>query len=182
MLGLWTDNSLFGRKVLRKWERRFILSLEYGVKAVYGGLIGLTTKATYGVQDDRIQMVVTGRPGDTATFEAPLDVVREIDQHHTLVSTPRYDAFRDAMLALAADPGQLEIREIAGNDEIFLTGVAPAEWQYRGQSGEVSFSLPLPTDRRRKRVAMRARVSALLPLLAELQAEGLMTVDHIYDY
>ena len=35
------------------------------VKAVYGGLIGLTTKATYGAQDDRVQMMVipSPRPG-----------------------------------------------------------------------------------------------------------------------
>jgi hypothetical protein len=182
LLGLWTDNSLFGRHVLRKWERRFILSLEYGVKALYGGLIGLTTKATYGVQDDRIQMVVTGWPDDTTAVDARISVVRQVDRHHTLVSTPRYDAFRDAMLAVATEPGELEIREIAGNDEIFLTGVAPAAWEYRGHNAEVSFSLPLPTDRSRKRIAMRVRVPALLPLLAELRAEGLMTVDHIYDY
>ena len=32
------------------------------VKAVYGGLIGLTTKATYGAQDDRVQMMVIPSP------------------------------------------------------------------------------------------------------------------------
>ena len=36
---LWTDVPRTGPEMVRKWERRFALSLEYGVEAGYGALI-----------------------------------------------------------------------------------------------------------------------------------------------
>jgi hypothetical protein len=99
-----------------------------------------------------------------------------------LLSTPRYDEFRDAMLALARRGGPVRLAEIAGNDEIFLTGVAGAGWALPDARGELVYALPLATDPARKRVAIRVAVRDLLPLLATLRADRGVLVDHIYDY
>src|SRR5262249_37048645 len=56
--GLWTQ-PWWGPHLIRKWERRFFLTMEYGVKAAYGELIGLGTAAAYEPEDDRMQMVFT---------------------------------------------------------------------------------------------------------------------------
>jgi hypothetical protein len=54
--GLWSETSLWGPNVIRKWERKFVLSAEYGFKALYGLLIGGGSQATYGAE--RLEILV----------------------------------------------------------------------------------------------------------------------------
>jgi hypothetical protein len=105
-----------------------------------------------------------------------------VDSVHTLVAAPRYDKFRDAIRQLAASNDRVRIEEIAGNREIFLTGVGPVAWQYSGPTGRDVFEIALPTDVSRKRVAIRVPVSELLAVVKRLDTEGQLVVDHIYDY
>ena len=180
--GVWADLPLWGDHPIRKWERKLFLTLEYGVKAVYATVIERATRAAYTPQEDRMQMIVAGWADSLAAREPRLKLVARLDSVHALASTPRYDAFRDVMLGLAASGAPLRLVEIAGNDDILLTGVAPAAWRHAGPAGQVVYALPLPSDASRKRVAMRVPVPELLPTLAALGAEGQLAVDHIYDY
>jgi len=50
--GLWTETKLWGPHVVRKWERKAWLSLDYGIEGVYCGLIKLASHAVYGLEDD----------------------------------------------------------------------------------------------------------------------------------
>ena len=179
---LWTAVPWWGEHPIRKWERKVFLSAEYGIKAMYAGLIEAATRAAYTPEDDRMQMVVTGWNDTVAARDSGLVALAPLDSLHTLAASPRYDGFRDILLSLARAPGSLRISEIAGNDEICLTGVAPAAWQYGGSIGTAEYALPLPTDPSRKRAVLRFPVRGLLPALAGLEAEGRLAVDHIYDY
>ena len=180
--GLWADLPAWGANPVRKWERKFFLSLEYGIKAVYASVIGMGTAAAYGTEDDRMQLVATGW-NDSLAAAYPAIVQRaKLDSQHVLLAAPRYDVFRDLMLGLARANSPLRLTEIAGNDDILITGVAPAAWKSPTTSGQVVYSLPLPTDASRHRFAMRVRVPDLLGTLAAIQAENVLTVDHIYDY
>jgi hypothetical protein len=180
--GLWSEVPFSREHAVRKVERRAFLSAEYGIKAVYANLIEAATHAAYGYADERIRMVVTGWSDDPAAHDTRIKAVERLDTVHTLVEVPRYDVFRDVILGLAATGEPLQIQEIAGNDEIFLTGIAPARWVYHGAPATVVYALPLPTDASRKRIAMRVPVGHLLPLVQSLEADGTVTVDHIYDY
>jgi hypothetical protein len=179
---LWREVPLWGEHPIRKWERKVFLSVEYGVKAAYAGLIEAATRAAYAPEDDRMQLVVTGWSDTLARREPNLVAIARLDSLHTLVATPRYDGFRDVLLRLAQSPGSLRITEVAGNDEILVSGVAPARWTYSGSAGAVDYALPLPTDSTRKRVALRLPVRGLLPVLDSLASEGRLAIDHIYDY
>ncbi|HEY9229888.1 MAG TPA: FAD-binding oxidoreductase [Gemmatimonadaceae bacterium] len=179
---LWTDIPLWGAKPIRKWERRVFLSLEYGIKALYAAAITLGTHAAYAPQDDKMQMIVTGWSDSAAARHRAVKPLARLDSVHTLVALPRYDDFRDAIRGLAASNEGVRVSEIAGNREIFLTGVAPAAWHYDNTAGRVVYELPLPTDPTRKRIAMRVPVGELLAVLHRVDAERLLTVDHIYDY
>jgi len=179
---LWSELPLWGKYPVRKWERKLILSVEYGIKAAYATLIEKATRAGYTPQDEQIRMVVTlGRDSLPGSF-SQVERLAAMDSVNTLVASPRYDVFRDLLLDLARSRSAVRIKEIAGNGEIFLTGVAPASWQYAGTDAVVAYALPLPTDPTKKRVAVRAPVRQLLPFLATVEAEGNLTVDHIYDY
>lgn len=182
LLGLWRETPPWGPHAIRKWERRFILTLEYGVKAGYGWLIKVATGAAYEPEDDRMQMVVANWRMGNLTPDNRIVVIEALDQTHMLVATPRYDSFRDTLLEVARKNARLEILEIAGNREILLTGLAPSEWQYGGSRGRVMYSLPVPTDGSRKRIAMRIPNAELIEVLRELQREANLVIDHIYDY
>jgi len=179
---LWTGVPLWGPKIIRKWERRFFLTAEYGFKAVYATAIERATHATYASEDDRIQMIVGGWNEATTVQHPTVVQLAKLDSVHTLVSVPRYDKFRDAIRQISVANDGVRISEIAGNREILLTGVAPMAWHYADFFGRVDYEMPLPTDPSRKRLTVRVPVSELPGVLHRLDAGGQMAVDHIYDY
>ena len=61
---LWTEVPLTGPHLLRKWERRLLLTTEYGVKAAYAGVIAWATGTAYEPETLRIGVVAYG---DTAS-------------------------------------------------------------------------------------------------------------------
>jgi len=179
---LWTDTPLWGPGVMRKWERKLILSVEYGIKSFYAAVIQAGTGAVYDPEDDKMQMVIAGPAGTGAIADPRFRIVEQLDETHALATTPRYDALRDVMFSIANSGAQLEIREMAGNTDILVTGIAPGKWQYSGQRGLVLYSLPLPTDDAKKRVAMRVPTRDLIGLLRETRSRDGLVIDHIYDY
>lgn len=168
---LWTGLPLWGPHPFRKWERKFFLSAEYGVKALYGKAIEMASRVAYAPEVETRYVLTRGlAPGTTA-----------LDPRHGLVALPRYDTFRDTLLAWSARDTLPVLQEIAGNDQIFLTGVAPAQWNWQGARGWGVNAMPLPTDPGRKRITASVPVPDLLPTLRALSENGIV-VDHIYDY
>ncbi len=180
--GLWTNVPWWGDHVIRKWERKIILSLEYAFKAGYASLIEAGTKAAYVPEDDKIQMLVTGWANELDRDYPEVINLEHIDDRITLIAMPRYDVFRDTVKNLATSNASLQILEIAGNDEIFLTGVAPKNWKYSGSLGRMVTAIPLPADHTQKRVTFRVPVKQLLPFLQRLKTMDKLEIDHIYDY
>lgn len=182
LAGVWTEVPLWGPHPIRKWERKLFLTVEYGFKALYAALIGVGTRTAYTPQAGRIAMVMAGWRADSSGGDTALVTVAQAAPAHSVVSAPRYDGFRHALTNLAVSGSPARITEIAGNDDILLTGVAPRRWQWGMPGAHILYALPLPTDAARKRIVMRVRVRQLLPLLAALAAQRGLAVDHIYDY
>ena len=51
---LWATNDLFGPHFIRKCERKFFLSLEYGIKTPYAAIIRGASHSVYGVADTEV--------------------------------------------------------------------------------------------------------------------------------
>lgn len=180
--GLWRDVPWGGPHLFRKWERRVFLTLEYSVKAAYAGLIGFGTKTAYTPQAERMSMVMTGWTDSVASDQ--LRKERDVTAAHTLVSTPRYDGFRRVVEELARSHPEVRITEVAGNDDMIVTGVAPGDWQQRLPGVEPLYAMRLPSDSTRKRVVLRVRVPMLVRFTAAVLSgnAGGLTIDHMYDY
>ncbi len=176
--GLWRETDLWGPHMIRKWERKIILSIEYGVKAVYGKLIGWGTGAAYAPEDLDIALMIEWAP-DSIFADSRVRKISESGAGAYTVIIPRYEEFTHIVPELARRGVQFV--RIAGNDEIFLTlhardGLAPAE-----SYADIVFTMPVIGTNAIKRFGIKMSVTRLHEALADIEARG-MTLEHIYDY
>ncbi len=173
---LWGSTPLFGNHFLRKVERRYILTSELLVKAVYGKLIGLGTQTVYDEALPVTAVLVDSLPANT---NVPVMVKRFADSS-VLVNLPRYDKFNAAVNALAKSGARF--REVAGNNSaILLTVLVPAGTNPAFGNAQVVFTQPVASSPATKRVAIATPVANLHTLLLELDKAG-MPIEHVFDY
>ena len=177
--GMWTEIDFTSADVFRRIERRVALTAGYAARGAYGWLIGVATKLSYGSEEQGTVAVMDTLPAALLAQSPGVRVLEPLDEATQAVVIPRYAAFTDAVLGLARNGAV--IREIAGNDEILVTVIAPRGWTSQSLNAVVLFSLPVLTDLARHRVALWVRVAALHDVVRSLDGSG-ATIEHIYDY
>jgi hypothetical protein len=175
---LWRDTPLTGPHLLRKIERRFALSIEYGVKAGYGFVIGKASGATYGAEEQRIHARIDQAPASVFSDPAVKQVTRLGDNDY-VVTLPRYEAFTKSALGLLKRGARFV--DIAGNDEILVTALARRGISTTIPDVRVIAAQPVLTDPTMQRLAFSVRVAALREVVGHLERER-ATVEHLYDY
>src|SRR5882724_23133 len=117
---LWTQTSFSGPHLFRKLERRYALTTEYLVKAVYGKIIEKATHTAYEKPILTTSVVVGPWP---ACERVPPDVavVSQPKEGEALLSLPRYQDFMTPAMALAICGA--DFKEIAGNRSVILVSV-----------------------------------------------------------
>ncbi len=175
---LWATNDFFGPHFLRKCERKFFLSLEYGVKTPYAALIGWASHSAYGVADTEVYASVRNL-GEATLARPGIRRVHDLGGGRAIITVPHYQGFTDIAPLLARDG--LEFDEIAGNDEIMLTLIAPAAWTYDLGAGRPLFTMNLLTGAASKRVAVQVPTRALGRVLRAMDAKNLR-LEHLFDY
>ncbi|HYN06862.1 MAG TPA: hypothetical protein VES67_05695 [Vicinamibacterales bacterium] len=178
LAGLWKQTPAFGPHFVRKWERRFVLTAEYGSKAIYGWVIGTASGAAYGAEDLQIHAWIENVP--PAVFaDTRVQSVARVGETGHVVRMPRYEAFTTIALALHAQG--VRFVNIAGNDEILVTAIGPAGRATDVSPARLASRMPLPTDRSRERLALRVPVASLHEVITRLLAAG-VAIEHLYDY
>jgi hypothetical protein len=181
--GLWRETSFFGPDLLRKWERKYALTTEYGIKAAYGWLIKKATKASYDEALPVTAVIVDRLPSGAATRLPDVKPLLDMPGGPALVTLPRYAAFKTNAIALAK--GGSGFREIAGNPataQILVTVLAPGDWAPALSGSKVLFEDPILTRPGRKRVALVLPVGELAPALNTLSGARNVEIEHVYDY
>lgn len=174
--GLWgTDSS---GAFIRNWERRLALSAEYGAKAAYGGVIGWASGAALGRDELTLRLVVRAEPRAIASVDRRFRPVTRLADGHVAVEAPRYEAFTQSMLRLAATP--IELTEVAGNDDIFVTLLLPDNVRPPA-STFVMAEVPLEDRPGWRRVGLNVKVPRLLGLIRATRAAG-GEIEHVHDY
>ncbi|MBJ7438244.1 MAG: hypothetical protein JHD35_04365 [Sphingopyxis sp.] len=168
--GLWRTD--FGG--VRSFERRIALSLEYGVKTGYAKLIGWASGTALGADETDMRIVLAATPQQVTAIDPRLKIL-STGPAGTIVDTPRYAQFTDLAQKIAA--AGVPFREIAGNDDIFITIVAPAV----KPAGTPLLTMALGDRPGWERRGYRIKVAALSSTIAALPATG-ATLEHIYDY
>ena len=176
LVGLWTDVPMLGSGFVRKWERRYALTTEYAIKAVYGWMIERATRAAYDPALLTTDVVVDRLP---SALPAQTRVLRTLPDGRALLELPRYQDFRDAATALALQGAELV--DVAGNDGTILVTVLTRDAVDWPSGSRVVFEQPLLTRPGWGRVATLMPVSTLSRFLAHA-ARTHVDVEHVFDY
>jgi len=172
--GLWTDTKFWGPHLLRKWERKAWLSLDYAIEGLYCGLIEIASHAVYGVEEDVTYAWINNAPDPVISGVPAVRKVKSLGTDSWIIRMPRYQKFTNAAEQLLR--GQARFVEIAGNRQIMVTAVVPRGWSFPLPAGEILFSSKVLTDARSKRVALRFPVESLGWIV------DTFPIEHIYDY
>lgn len=176
---LWTDNNFFGKHFVRKLERRLFLSLEYGVKTIYGQLIGFASHSVYGVESVDTYVIANNVPDSVFTAYPEITKVKQLGPGKFIIIIPRYQPFTE-LVPMFAGMG-VKFEEISGNKEIFLTVLLPRNISYVPPEGQVIFQTNILTNPNQKRIGLSVPVGYLHQVLLEiLKNNGF--IEHIYDY
>ncbi|NML42837.1 hypothetical protein HHL11_03670 [Ramlibacter sp. G-1-2-2] len=176
---LWTQVPATGPDLARKWERRFALTTEYGIKALYAQMIKAGTKSIYDTPLLVTSVVV--QPAPKADARLPeVKVLQALPDGAVLATIPRYDAFTAYAQGLAAQG--LEFREVAGNRSIMLVSLLGDQaWEPHTGIAKRILEQPILTQPGRKRVVATVQVQQLGEALREWQRAGVQ-VEHLFDY
>ena len=171
----WQDTPFGSSNWARAIERRIALTLEYGFKSVYAQGIGALAAAA--PADLRIRSVVTG--GDASAMSG-VQVIEALDGGQaTIIETPRYAEFTRITRDMAA--AGLSFSEIAGNDEIMVAVLTPAEQPFRFDETVELFAAPIVKRPGWRRVLLSVPVSSLTELVGAIARSG-SELEHVYDY
>jgi hypothetical protein len=162
---------------LRGWERRFALGLEWRGKAAYARVIAEAVQAS-GEAALTIRSLVSGVSKEQLASIEGVKIIQTQTQG-MLIETPRYRAFTDILFEIAMKGGT--IVEIAGNDDVMVTVIAPSGAQFLPPSGARLIKSVVRDGFDSQRVLLDVRVSELAPMLNALQGSGVL-LEHVYDY
>ena len=178
---LWKETPLWGKHPIRKWERKFILSTDYGLEAIYAEMLQAASHITYGIESADTYTAIENAPETLFTDFSRIKKVKEVGPQSYIVVIPRYQEFTDLAVQLAKRG--VRFVQIAGNDEIMLTVVAPKNWIYDlpAEEGSVLFTEDFLTQSDAKRFAFECPVRSLHSALQHFSARGIK-IEHIYDY
>lgn len=170
----WSETPLSGGNYIRKIERRFALSMEYGVKAIYAKLIAQAAALAPAALTIRSVLAI-----DESDIAAVRDIklIEKRADGSMVVETPRYRAFTRILLALA-DRGRNFV-EIAGNDEIFITALGEDRLEH--VSGGPLFSTRIQARPGWIRLGISLPVKELAAFMRGIKASK-AEFEHVYDY
>jgi hypothetical protein len=176
---LW-GTSLWGRDALRKWERKYALTTEYGAKALYAVVIRKSTGVAYGEAVPVTAVVVRPLSQDAVIALPKLEIQERFADGSTLVLVPRYEAFTHHAVTLARHGAQFV--EVAGNrGEILVTALVPRGDEPLPGPARILFSQEILTEPGTRRLAIVVPVAGLGPVLAALEMPP-RRLEHIFDY
>jgi hypothetical protein len=175
LCAFWRDTPVFQVSAVRSLERRFALSAEYGVKAIYAQLIAQAAALAPAALTIR-SVVDRFDPGD-ATGDIKL-IERRTDGS-VVIETLRYRAFTHVVLHLVGQDRAFV--EIAGNDEVLTTVLSEGELKGLPPSAQQLFRVPLQARLGWQRHGVVVPVKELGALVRAVK-QGNAVFEHVYDY
>ena len=180
---LWSDVPVSGPDLLRRWERRFLLTNELLVKEGYARLIKLGTQSIYDAPKPTTAVVLSKAPQADAKHP-DFVLLSAIGPGQVLATIPRYEGFTVYGRWLASQG--IDFVEIAGNQgEVLVSELVTSSGSPGAAPGELRllFEQPILTRPGQKRVVFATPVARLAAELRRAAAQpGAVSVEHVYDF
>ena len=192
---LWRDVPMTGPDMVRKWERRYLLTTELLVKEGYARLIKLGTQTIYDAPKPVTAVWLSRAPGDAAERAAHPDFIvppmsspsspsspsssaLSPAQGPIFATIPRYEGFTNYSRWLARQG--VDFLSVAGNSgEIVVSELVPQAWQPTG--ARLLFEQPILTRPGTKRAVIALPIPRLGDELRRADRAG-DHIEHIYDF
>lgn len=174
---LWTETSWFDANLLRKWERKYVLTSEFLFKGAYGQLMKMGSESAFGAALLNTVVVVDQLPKDIGTAATVMEVFSDSS---ALISLPRYAAFIPAIQHLANQG--VNVTEVAGNNSaILLSVLSSKDATFDVPKCQSLFTQPITSKEDEQRIVFVTPVPDLCTTLRSLNEKGI-GVEHIYDF
>jgi hypothetical protein len=175
---LWQAEAADDDAMIRHWERRLAMSVEFGAKALYAQLIGAAAGSLGPVDRTTLAVFAADTPAvlDAWLETSGAEVIERLAPGQVLVRSERYRPFTHLLLA-ALDAGVQPV-EVAGNRRALVTVLAATD---QLPNTRVLFTVPLSAQAPRQRLGINTRMEELHTLLAAVRAAG-GQFEHLYDY
>jgi hypothetical protein len=177
--GLWKETHFWGPHPVRKWERKAILSVDYGLEAIYAWVLEKASHITYGIESADTYAAVENVPEKFFQDFPQIRKVKELGQRSFIVVIPRYQEFTELAVQLAKR--EVHFLDIAGNEVIFVTAVVSKNSKFDSKDAQILFEVEFITHPGLKRVALESPVNSLHAVLNDLQGRGAQ-IEHVYDF
>ena len=176
---LWATTPMWGPHVLRKWERRVVLSAEYGIKSFCAAVARLIAATPADKDTARLHAWIGGTTPEALQANGA-EVVRAIGPGSFIVTLPRGEAFARSVVGLTGAGAR--VLDVAGNDEIAITAVIPdaAAAAPGPASGQVLAVDPRLVDPG-ARLTIRVPTAKIADVFAWLHARK-ATIEAVLDY
>jgi len=145
--GLWAGTHFWGPHLLRKWERKIFLTVDYAIEAFYCWLIEKATHASYGYEPADTYAWIDNADESLLQQLPRVKVVKHVGEKAFLVDIPRYQEFTTVASALAER--NVHFTEIAGNSQVAVSVLAPESWHSRHSGAREVFGSPVLTHPQR---------------------------------
>lgn len=177
LLRFWRETPFDGHHWLRAGERRVALTLEWGIKTVWAKVLGAA--AGLAPAPLTLRSVLRDLTQKEIAVDPRVTVIDQTADGRLIIETPRYSVYSEIVRALAVTKGQMI--EIAGNTEVFVTVLSPAD-----ERADPALTQRVTTSRLAGREGWERRgytvpVPQLLALVRQMHDLG-MEFEHVYDY
>jgi hypothetical protein len=174
LIRFWRETPWSSASPVRSIERRFALSAEYGLKGLYAVPIGAL--AGYSPADLTIMSVIR-QSTDAAVND--VTIVRELGGGMLLVRTPRYQAYTNILRGWSKNG--TSVVEIAGNDRILTTVIAPHGSTIHARGSTPIFAIPIQAKPGWERIGFDTEVPMITEQIIAAERQGAV-FEHAYDY
>lgn len=178
--GVWTENSFWdSSNPVRKFERKYALTSEYLVKALYGKVIAFATGVGFDPAIPTTALVVHNT--QLLSFDGEnVKKIRDLNSNQTLMTLPRYGEF--TLYATEIANKGVDFDEIAGNSgNIVVSIIAPINFKTSTYPFNPLLVQSILTDPNFKRVVYEVKITQLAAMLRDLSKRKIR-IEHLYDY
>lgn len=176
---IWSETTFFGDDFIRKLERKLMFSAEFSFKSLYAKLIGFGAATAYDAPVETVAMHVVADADAVVALDPRLTVLRDFGDGDLVVSVPRWGPFTEIVPRLAAAGARFV--EIAGNDEILLTTVGPADSNDAPAAARLLFQSMVISPADMQRSVYLVQIEDLSEALNSLDRGGI-ELEHVFDY